>query len=358
MSRLFTPITIGSVEIRNRVWLSPMCQYSCENQDGVPGQWHMEHLTSFARGGVGLVMTEASAVTPEGRISPRDAGIWNDEQADAWAAITERIRAHGAVPAIQLAHAGRKASTYHPWANQAGTVPFADGGWQTLGPTEEPFGDFDAPQAMSDAQIEQVIEAFGAAASRAWRAGFEVLEVHAAHGYLLHEFLSPLSNTRADKWGADRSLLLRRVVESVRAAAPEAGLMVRFSASDWIEGGIDEQLTAEYARVAQAAGADFFDISAGALDMRQQIPHTGPGYQVHFASAVRASADVPVAAVGVIVKAQQAEQILADGHADAVLLGRELLRNPHWALAAEAELDGVPEHSVWPPQYVRARRAR
>lgn len=354
MSLLFSPARIGAVEIRNRAWVSPMCQYSVEDQNGVPNDWHREHLTSFARGGAGLVMTEAAAVTPEGRISPHDVGIWNDEQTEAWAPIAERIAAHGAVPAIQLAHAGRKASTYRQWSGE-GTVPEAEGGWQTLGPTDEAFGGLDKPRAMTQADIEAVILAFAAAAKRAWSAGFRVLEVHAAHGYLLHQFLSPLSNTRTDEWG-ERTLLLQRVVEAVRAAAPEAGVMVRFSATDWIDGGITAAMTAEHALVAKRAGADFFDISSGGLDLRQNITNIGPGYQVHLARQVRESADVQVGAVGVITEPKQAEQILENRDADAVLIGRELLRNPHWPLLAEAELDGAPERSVWPPQYTRARR--
>ena len=353
MSRLFTPISIGSVEIRNRAWVASMCTYSCEERDGVPDDWHRDHLSSFAKGGAGLVLTEATAVSPEGRISPEDTGIWSDEQADAWAPVVERITAYGAVAGMQLAHAGRKASTYRPWEAERGTVPVGDGGWQTLGPTDQPFEGFDAPRAMTGSEIEQVIVDFGAAAARAVRAGFEVLEIHAAHGYLLHQFLSPLSNTRTDQW-ADGALLLRRVTEAVRAAAPEAGLMVRFSASDWIDGGIDPVMTAGFAKVAKEAGADFFDISSGGLDTRQKIT-VGPGYQVPFARTVRELADVPVGAVGMITEPKQAEQVLEAGDADAVLLARELLRNPHWPMLAEAALDGAPEASVWPDQYTRGR---
>lgn len=352
MSLLFSPITVGPITVRNRAWLSPMCQYSCEERDGMPNDWHLEHLTSFARGGVGIAMTEAAAVAPEGRISPHDAGIWNDAQAEAWTPIVDRIRAHGATPAIQLAHAGRKASTHRQWSG-AGSVPLAEGGWQTLGPTEQAFGDLAAPRAMSDAEIEQVVADFGAAAARSARAGFEVLEVHAAHGYLIHQFLSPLTNTRDDRWG-DLTLLLRRVVEAVAAAAPEAAVMVRFSAHDWVPGGIDAAMAAEFARVAVEAGAHAIDVSSGGLDPRQQIT-VGPGYQVPLARAVRDAVEVPVNAVGMITDAGQAEKILADGDADAVMLARELLRNPHWALLAETELDGVPGGSVWPDQYARAR---
>ena len=355
MSLLFTPITIGPIEVRNRAWLSPMCEYSCNELDGMPNDWHREHLTSFARGGVGMAMTEAAAISADGRISPQDVGIWTDEQAEAWAPIVERIRAHGATPAMQLAHAGRKASTYRPWSG-SGSVPASEGGWQTIGPTDAPFGGFAAPRAMADDDIERVIADFGSAAARAAGAGFEILEVHAAHGYLLHQFLSPITNIRDDRWG-DRTLLLRRVVEAVASNAPAAGIMVRFSAHDWVPGGVDAEMTIEHAKAALAAGAHAFDISSGGLDPRQQID-VGPGYQVPLARTVRAAIDAPVSAVGIITEPRQAEQVLADGSADAVMLGRELLRNPHWPLTAEAELDGIPSDSVWPPQYTRARRHR
>lgn len=352
MSLLFSPVQVGPFEVRNRVWLAPMCQYSCEAQDGVPTAWHLEHLTSFARGGVGLAMTEAAAVLPEGRISPWDAGIWDDAQAEAWAPIAERIRAHGALPAMQLAHAGRKASTYREWSGR-GSVPEAEGGWQALGATDAAFGDYAAPRAMTSEEVEEVVAAFGAAARRAFEAGFVALEVHAAHGYLIHQFLSPLVNDRSDAWG-ERTLLLRRVVEAVRAAAPGAAILVRFSAQDWVEGGIDEAMTAEHARVALDAGADWLDISSGGLDPRQRI-EVGPGYQVPLADAVRAATGAPVAAVGMLDDVDLAERTLAEGSADAIMLARGLLRNPHWALLAEAELDGAPEGSAWPVQYTRAR---
>ncbi|WP_206445909.1 oxidoreductase [Agrococcus sp. KRD186] len=376
MSHLFTPVQVGPIAARNRAWVSPMCQYSCDAQDGMPGEWHHEHLASFARGGAGLVMTEAAAVVPEGRISPQDAGIWNDAQAEAWAPIAARIRAHGAVPAMQLAHAGRKASTYRPWSGRD-TVPAAEGGWQSVSATTDAFGRFAPPRALTAAEVAALPEAFAAAARRAVGAGFEALEVHAAHGYLLHQFLSPLSNTRTDEWGtADwrtaagerdprglRVELLRQVVAAVRAAAPEAALMVRLSASDWVEGGIDTAMTIEHVRVAAEAGADWFDLSSGGLDPRQQIA-LEPGYQVPFARDVRAATGVQVNAVGLIDEPAHAERVLAEGDADAVMLARPWLRNPHWALAAEAELDGDPQGrpdasadtvSVWPAQYTRAR---
>ncbi|UOV99900.1 tRNA-dihydrouridine synthase [Agrococcus sp. SCSIO52902] len=359
MSLLFSPVTVGAVEVRNRAWVSPMCQYSCEQLDGVPGQWHLEHLASFARGGAGLVMTEAAAVVPEGRISPQDAGIWDDEQAEAWAVIAERIRAHGAVPAIQLAHAGRKASTYRPWSGR-GSVPQGEGGWQTVSAGADAFGRFAPPRALGADEVAQLPERFAEGARRAAAAGFDAIEVHAAHGYLLHQFLSPLTNHRDDEWGPDadglRVELLRRVVAAVREAAPDAALMVRLSASDWVEGGIDTRLTIEHVRAAADAGADWFDLSSGGLDPRQEIP-LGPGYQVHFARDVRAATSLPVNAVGLIDEPSHAEQLLAEGDADAVMLARAWLRNPHWALAAEAALDGEPEASVWPPQYTRARQA-
>ncbi|GEK79627.1 oxidoreductase [Agrococcus baldri] len=369
MSQLFSPVQIGPVEARNRAWVSPMCQYSCEQLDGMPGEWHHEHLASFARGGAGLVMTEATAVVREGRISPQDTGIWNDAQAEAWAPIAARIRAHGAVPAMQLAHAGRKASTYRQWSG-SGSVPPAEGGWQTVSASADAFGRFDAPRALGAEEVAALPEAFAAAARRAVAAGFEVLEVHAAHGYLLHQFLSPLSNHRDDAWGPDadglRVALLRETVAAVRAAAPEAALMVRLSASDWVPaeidgGGIDTAMTIEHVRVAMAAGADWFDISSGGLDPRQSIA-LEPGYQVPFAHAVREATGARVNAVGLIEEPAHAERVLADGDADAVMLARPWLRNPHWALAAEAELDGDladrPGASVWPPQYTRSRRVR
>ncbi|SDS36814.1 oxidoreductase [Agrococcus carbonis] len=357
MSRLFTPVDVGPIRVRNRAWVSPMCQYSCDAQDGVPHDWHREHLTSFARGGAGLVMTEAAAVVPEGRISPQDAGIWDDAQAEAWAPIAERIRAHGAVPAMQLAHAGRKASTYRPWSGR-GSVPVAEGGWEAVGAGADAFGRFAPPRALSGTEVEALPDAFAHGARRAVDAGFDVVEVHAAHGYLLHQFLSPLTNSRGDRWGADerglRTALLREVVAAVRAAVPHAGLMVRLSAADWVDGGIDTAMTIEHVRVAMEAGADWFDLSSGGLDPRQEIP-LGPGYQVRFARDVREATGASVNAVGLIDTPALAEQVLADGDADAVMLGRPWLRDPHWALLAEAELDGEPDDSVWPAQYTRAR---
>ncbi len=358
MSVLFSPVQLGPVEARNRAWVSPMCQYSCEARDGMAGDWHHEHLTSFARGGAGLVMTEAAAIEPIGRISPHDLGIWNDAQAEALAPIAARIRAHGAVPAVQIAHAGRKASIHREWSGR-GSVPLDAGGWQTVSAGSDAFGRYAPPRALAADEVAALPELFAAAARRAVAAGFEAVEVHGAHGYLLHQFLSPLSNQRDDEWGVGegglRTLLLQRVVEAVRAAAPDAALMVRLSASDWVEGGIDAAMTVEHVRVAIAAGADWFDLSSGGNDPRQEIP-LEPGYQVPFARAVRAATGAKVNAVGLIEEPAHAEAVLADGDADAVMLARAWMRNPHWALGAETELDGVPDASVWPPQYTRARR--
>jgi 2,4-dienoyl-CoA reductase-like NADH-dependent reductase (Old Yellow Enzyme family) len=348
---LFEPLVLRDVTIRNRIFVAPMCQYSAV--DGVPQTWHLVHLGGFAVGGAGLVLSEATAVSPEGRISPQDAGIWNDEQVAAWQPITAFVRDQGAVPGIQLAHAGRKASTYRPWEGR-GSVPAAEGGWQSLGPDDQAFEGYDAPRGMTRADIAQVVADFAAGAQRADRAGFDVAEIHAAHGYLLHEFLSPLSNSRTDEYGGDlagRSRLLVEVVEAVRAVWPEGKpLLVRFSGTDWVEGGWDVHETAEVAGKVQALGVDLADVSSGGNVARAPIP-VGPGYQVPLARTVREEGGVLVGAVGLITDARQAEQVLVDGSADAVLLGRELLRDPHWPLRAAHEL-GVDV--AWPPQYERA----
>ncbi|QKJ19963.1 NADH:flavin oxidoreductase/NADH oxidase [Microbacterium hominis] len=356
MSLLFTPLTVGSVTARNRLWVAPMCQYSAV--DGMPQEWHHVHLAQFASGGAGIVIAEATAVTPEGRISPDDTGLWNDAQRDAWAPIAAAIRSRGAVPGIQLAHAGRKASTFAPFAPERGSVPAGAGGWQTVAPSAIAFDGLAAPVALDLAGIDRVIADFAAAATRARAAGFEVLEVHAAHGYLLHQFLSPLSNLRDDEYGGsleNRARLLLRVVDAVRDAAPDATLFVRFSGSDAAPGGWDAAQTATVAGWAARRGARFFDISSGGLVAHQQIT-PGPGYQVGYAAQVRADAGVPVSAVGMIDDAAQAEAVLAAGDADAIMAGREWLRDPHYALRAAGELGDAIDY--WPPQYVRARRRR
>jgi 2,4-dienoyl-CoA reductase-like NADH-dependent reductase (Old Yellow Enzyme family) len=356
MSLLFTPVEIGSSRARNRLWVAPMCQYSAT--DGMPNTWHLTHLAAFATGGAGLVMTEATAVSPEGRISPDDTGIWNDAQRDAWRPIAAEIRARGALAAIQLAHAGRKASTWSPLTAGTGTVPAAAGGWQALAPSPVAYDGYATPQQLDIDGIAKVIADFGAAARRSVDAGFDVLEVHAAHGYLLHEFLSPLSNQRTDEYGgslANRARLLLEVLDAVRAAAPATAVMVRFSATDWADGGWDLGDTTTVAAWAAERGAVFVDISSGGLVAHQRLV-VGPGYQVPFAREVREKAGVPVAAVGLITTGTQAEEVLRSGAADAVMAGREWLRDPHFALRAATELGA--EIDYWPPQYERARIRR
>jgi 2,4-dienoyl-CoA reductase-like NADH-dependent reductase (Old Yellow Enzyme family) len=351
VSLLFAPLTLRGTTFRNRVFVAPMCQYS--SVDGRPNDWHLVHLGSFARGGAGLVLTEATAVTPEGRISPADAGIWTDEQADDYRRITDFLRGQGAVPGIQLAHAGRKASTQRPWEGQ-GYVEPEDGGWQTVAPSPLPYAGWATPKELSEAELADLVQAFADAAVRADRAGFDVAEIHAAHGYLLHQFLSPLTNQRADEYGGDlagRSRALLEVVDAVRAVWPsDKPLFVRLSASDWAEGGWDLTQTIEVAKLLAARGVDLLDVSSGGNVPHQKI-RVGPGYQVPFARAVRKASGLPVGAVGLITEPVQAEQLLVDGSADAVFLARALLRDPHWALRAAHELKADVR---WPEQYARA----
>ncbi|OAN43543.1 NADH:flavin oxidoreductase/NADH oxidase [Microbacterium sp. H83] len=352
MSILFSPVTIRSLELRNRLWVSPMCMYSAV--DGVVQEWHHTHLAQFASGGAGLIVAEATAVVPEGRISPRDAGLWNDAQRDAWAPIVRAIHERGAAAGIQLAHAGRKASTWWPWADARGSVPEADGGWQTTAPSAVAFDGFDAPVALDAAGIDAVVEGFAAAARRARQAGFDVLEIHGAHGYLLHQFLSPLSNLRSDEYGGsleNRARLLLRVIDAVRGAVGEAvPVFVRISATDHAEGGFTAEEAAAVGDWATAHGADLIDVSSGGLVAHQQID-VFPGYQVPLAETVRQGGRIPTTAVGLITAAAQAEQVLADGAADAIFAGREWLRDPHFALRAAHDLGA---DVAWPPQYERA----
>ncbi len=354
MSLLHTPITFRDVEFRNRAWVSPMCQYSSD--EGLPTDWHLVHLGARATGGAGAVIVEASAVTPEGRISPDDSGIWSDAHGEAFRPITSFLSEHGAVPGIQIAHAGRKASNAAPWLGGATLGP-AERGWQPVGPSAVAYDDgWHVPRALTEAEIGAVVEAFAAAARRAHAAGFRLLEVHAAHGYLLHEFLSPLSNLRADGYGGDfagRTRLTLEVVEAVRAAWPaELPLSVRLSASDWVDGGWTLEDSIELAKLLGRLGADLVDCSSGGLSPAQQIA-LGPGYQVPFAAAIRRAAGIATAAVGLITEPHQAEAILQAGEADVVLLGRESLRDPSWPLRAAAELGEAS--GEWPPQYERAR---
>jgi len=353
VSVLFSPLRIRSVTFRNRLWVSPMCMYSAE--DGVVQEWHHTHLAQFASGGAGLIVAEATAVVPEGRISPRDVGLWNDAQRDALAPIVQAIHDRGARAGIQLAHAGRKASTWWPWAPERGSVPAAEGGWTTAAPSAIAFDGFDAPVALDLAGIDRVVEAFAVAARRAVDAGFDVLEIHGAHGYLLHQFLSPLSNLRDDEYGGsleNRARLLLRVIDAVReAAGDDLPLFVRISATDHADGGFTPEEAAIVGDWAVQHSADLIDVSSGGLVAHQRIS-VFPGYQVPLAETVRQGGRIPVSAVGLITAAAQAERVLADGAADAIFAGREWLRDPHFALRAAHELDA---DIAWPPQYERAR---
>jgi 2,4-dienoyl-CoA reductase-like NADH-dependent reductase (Old Yellow Enzyme family) len=357
-SGLFDPITLRSLDLAHRGWVAAMCQYSCEPAvaPGVPTDWHLVHLGQFATGGAALIITEAAAVSHEGMISPRDAGIYTQEQADAWRRINDFIHEHSAIgtkTAVQLAHAGRKASTYWPFSGQHDSVPESEGGWQTLGPTDEAFGRYAAPRAMTEEDIETVIRDFGAAAALAVGAGFDTMEIHAAHGYLLHQFLSPLVNTRTDGWGGSEEARFRltlEVIREVRRAIPESmPLLLRISASDWTEGGLDGAVSARLAKRAAEEGVDFVDVSSGGAVPSASIP-VGPGYQVSLAEEVRSSG-VPTGAVGLISDARQADEVIRNERADVVLVARAALRDPHWWMRAAHELG----HDLSPvPQYERA----
>jgi len=354
MSRLFTPLILRELSIKNRIFVSPMCQYS--SKEGMPSDWHLVHLGSRAVGGAGLVMVEASAVTPQGRISPDDSGIWSGEQAKAFAPITRFIREQGSVPAIQLAHAGRKASTDLPWK---GSVPLDAGnrGWQTIAPSALPFATgHPVPREATTRDLEIILGQFASAARRSVEAGFEVVEIHMAHGYLLHEFLSPLSNRRTDDFGGsleNRCRFPLRVAKAVREIWPEQlPVFVRVSASDWMDGGWDLEQTMELAKGLKAAGIDLIDCSSGGLSP-EAAPPFGPGFQTPFAGAIRQQTGIATGAVGFITEPAQAEQIIATGLADAVFLAREMLRDPYWPLhAAKALGVEVP----WPVQYERAKQ--
>jgi 2,4-dienoyl-CoA reductase-like NADH-dependent reductase (Old Yellow Enzyme family) len=354
MPALFTPLTLRGLTLRNRLGVSPMCQYSAER--GLATDWHLVHLGAFATGGAGLVIAEATAVLPEGRISPYDLGLWDDAQVPMLRRITDFCRAQGAAMGIQLAHAGRKASLRRPWEG-TGAVSAEQGGWDNvMAPSAVPFApDYPMPHELSLDGIAQVIAAFRAAAVRAATAGFQVVELHAAHGYLLHEFLSPLANQRTDRYSGsfeNRIRLLLEVTDAVRAVWPvDLPLFVRLSATDWADGGWTVDESVQLAARLRGHGVDLIDCSSGGLAAHQQIA-VAPGYHVPFARRIRDEAEIPVAAVGLITEAAQAEQIIANGDADVVLMGRELLRNPRWPLAAAQELGAA---IAWPPQYDRAR---
>jgi 2,4-dienoyl-CoA reductase-like NADH-dependent reductase (Old Yellow Enzyme family) len=353
MATLFTTLKLKETVFRNRIFVSPMCQYSSEN--GMPTDWHLVHLGSRAVGGAALVMVEATAVSPEGRISPWDSGMWSEEHPRAFARIAAFIKAQGALPGIQLAHAGRKASIDVPWR---GDRPLGEneGGWRPLAPSPLPFDALSPmPREMMREDIEEVTAQFVEAARRSLRAGFEVLELHVAHGYLLHEFLSPLSNQRKDESGGPFENRVRfplKVAEAVREVWPDRlPLFVRISCTDWVEGGWDLDQSIELCRRLKAAGVDLIDCSSGGL-VRDAVIPAGPGYQTPFADAIRKEVGIAVAAVGFITHPVQAEQIVATGQADAVFLAREMLRDPYWPLHAAKVLGtDIP----WPPQYARAK---
>lgn len=353
MAHLFDPLTIRDVKFANRVFVSPMCQYS--STDGFPNEWHLVHLGSRAVGGAGLVMTEATAVLPEGRISPQDLGIWSDSHVESLQRIVRFIHEQGSVAGMQLAHAGRKASTRRPW-ERPGTVPEGEGGWNNvMAPSPIQFAEnYPMPQALPRSGIQEIIAAFAAAARRTCEVGFRVIEIHAAHGYLIHEFLSPLSNQRDDDYGGsfeNRTRMLREIVQAVRSVWPKgAPLFVRISATDWEEGGWDLEQSLALARDLKELGVDLIDCSSGGNVPQAKIP-VGAGYQTLFAQRIRDEAKILTGAVGMITSATQAEHIINTGQADAILMAREFLRDPYWPLRAAQEL----RQSVsWPVQYLRA----
>ena len=353
MSHLFTPITIKNLSLKNRIVVSPMCQYSAE--DGFTSDYHLVHLGSRAMGGAGLIITEAASVSPEGRISPGDIGIWKDDHIEGLKRITDFIHKYGSVAGIQLAHAGRKASFKAPWLDPK-QISIAEGGWQTVAPSAIPFNDEDTiPQALDAAGIAKVKEDFKSATVRAKEAGFKVIEIHAAHGYLIHQFLSPLSNERTDQYGGsfeNRVRLLLELVDTIQEVWPaDHALFVRISATDWAEGGWDADEAVQLAALLKAKGVDLIDASSGGLTKQQQIP-VFPGYQVQFAERIETEAGIMTGAVGLITDAQQAEDILKAGQADLIFIAREFLRDPYFPLHAAEALD---VELKWPVQYERAK---
>jgi 2,4-dienoyl-CoA reductase-like NADH-dependent reductase (Old Yellow Enzyme family) len=352
VQHLFSKLRLRDVHFANRIGVSPMCQYSCV--DGYANDWHFAHLSARAVGGAALVFTEAAAVSPEGRISPQDLGVWSEKHFEPFERIIRFIRTQGAHAGVQLAHAGRKGSTYRPGAGQ-GAIPQESGGWRPVGPSAIQFSDsYAKPDELTVDQIKAVHNDFAIAAERAFAAGFRVIEIHAAHGYLIHEFLSPFSNRRADAYGGsldNRTRFIRECVAAVRRALPErCPLFVRISATDWAEGGWDIDQSVELARRLADLGVDLIDCSSGGNVEKAEIP-VGPGYQTPFAERIRREANIATAAVGMITGPAQADQIIRNGQADLVLLARQMLRDPYWPLHAAQELG----HSMtWPVQYLRA----
>lgn len=351
---LLRPIRLRDLTLRNRIGVSPMCMYAAPMPDGVVDDWHVVHYGQFALGGAGLIITEATAVSPLGRVTPDDSGMWDDRHIAAWRRVTDAVHRAGGRIAVQLAHAGRKGSKYAGLPGDPpehrGSVPASAGGWQTLGASGEPFGRFADPARMDADQVDAVVAEFAAAARRSVAAGFDAIELHGAHGYLLHEFLSPVTNRRDDRWGADRAALLLATVAAVRAEMPEGmPLIVRLSVDDVAPGGSQAADSAELARRLHTAGVDLVDCSSGGLVAGAEYSPS-PGYQVPGSAVVRA-AGVPTAAVGLITDPRHADRIVADGDADLVLLGREMLRDPHWARRAELALTGAASLE---PRYHRA----
>ena len=352
MARLFDPLPIRGVTLPNRISVSPMCEYS--SVDGFANDWHLVHLGSRAAGGAGLVLTEATAVTPEGRITPQDLGIWSDAHIEFLARIVRFLKSQGAVPGMQLAHAGRKGSTYRPWSGYGAVAP-KHGGWAPAAPSAVAYSEeYAMPQALTKQGIRGVVEAFAQAARRALAAGFLVLEIHAAHGYLLHEFFSPLSNFRDDEYGGsfeNRTRIAREIVSALRKLMPEnLPLFIRISATDWKEGGWDIDQAVELARQLAPLGVDLLDCSSGGLVHDQKVV-AGPGFQVPFAERIRRDAGMMTSAVGLIETKEQIAEILAKGQADLVFMAREFLRDPYWPLRAARELK---QPVGWPAQYLRA----
>lgn len=357
MPSLFDPIQLRELTIKNRIFLAPMCQYQCEARDGVPNDWHLVHYGARATGGFGLIIAEATGVLPEGRITPWCTGLWSSTQQDAWARIVEFVHSQGAAMAVQLQHAGRKGSTYREFgvAGKSGSVPVDDGGWTTIGPLPVAFPGLAEPREATTEELAEVVAAFAAAARRADAAGFDAVELHAAHGYLLFQFLSPLSNQRTDGYGgslANRARLLLEVADAVRAVWPAGKpILARISAQEWIEGGFGLDEATQVARMLGEHGVDFIDVSTGG-NFPAQIP-IGPGYQVASAKAVRAGG-LPVSAAGLITDPAQAQEILGSGEVDAVSLARVALREPSWPQRAAAEL-GMTDQLAYPPSYLRGR---
>lgn len=353
MPALFDEIKLRSLVIRNRIWVSPMCQYSAEN--GVATAWHDSHIGALATGGAGLIMMEATGVVPEGRISTKCLGLWNDEQAERLKSIVDFAHSQGTKIGIQLAHAGRKGSCQPPWSEEP-MAKIGEGGWECVAPSAISFGGkYPTPRALQISEISQLVDSFAAAAKRAVQSGFDLVEIHAAHGYLFHQFLSPISNQRDDQYGGSFENRIRFLLEAtaaVRAVIPiQMPLFVRISASDWLEGGWTIEESIELSKELKLLGVDLIDVSSGGTSAGAPVP-VGPGYQVPFATRIRNEANIPTVAVGLITKPEQANKIVVDGLADAVMMAREFLRNPRWPLTAASEL-GV--EVPWPPQLMRGK---